>query len=110
MLLYIFATVLIKYFYFVLEFENRNDKQTKFAEIRGVISELNDNGEYCSVTLMVGHEKLRDVNVVTRAKEMGEIKAKFNLGDMVTCRYYPSSRKKNDKWFTHLILLSVHAG
>lgn len=94
----------------MLDFENRNEKQTRFAEIRGAVSEFNQNGEYCSLTLLVGHEKLRNVNIVTRIKEFTAIREKFNLGDMIVCRYYPSSVKKKDKWFTHLILLSVDRG
>lgn len=90
-----------------MEFINNNDKQLKFADIRGVISELNDDGEFCSITLICGHEKLRDVNLATRRVEFEKIISKHKIGDKVMCRYYPSSKKKHSRWYTHLILLSI---
>ncbi len=90
-----------------MEFINNNEKQIKFADIRGVISELNGDGDFCSVTLSVGHEKLRDVNIATRRPEMDRILEKHKIGDKVLCRYYPSSKRKHDRWYTHLILLSI---
>ncbi len=90
-----------------MEFINNNDKQLKFADIRGVISELNNDGDFCSITILVGHEKLRDVNIATRRPEFDKIILKHKIGDKVMCRYYPSSKKKHDRWYTHLILLSI---
>ena len=42
----------------------KNDKQLFFNQIRGVIQELNDGEEFCSLTLSVGHENNRNVNLV----------------------------------------------
>ena len=41
----------------------KNDKQFRFNEIKGVITELNDEPEFCSITVTVGHENPRDVNL-----------------------------------------------
>jgi len=91
-----------------MEMENRNPKQIIFNQIKGVISELNDGDEFCSVTITCGHENVRPVNLVTKKPEMDKVIQKHNIGDKVTCSFYLVSNKKRDRWYTAAILLSIN--
>ena len=90
-----------------MEFINNNEKQKKFSDIKGVISELNGDNDFCSLTLLVGHEKPRNLNIVTRRDKFDDIIKNFKVGDKVKCYYYGSSKKKHERWHTHLILLGI---
>ncbi len=90
-----------------MEFNNKNEKQIKFNETKGVIVELNDAVEYCSITLGVGHESSRFANFSVRKMHFDKIAEKHKLGDRVTILFYPDSIKKPDRWYTKNIILSV---
>jgi hypothetical protein len=90
-----------------MEMDNKNDKQVYFNQIKGVIAELNDAEEFCSVTIKCGHEKPRDVNLSTKKEQFDIIKKKFSIGDKVVCKYYPVSKKKHARWYDSLILMSI---
>ncbi len=90
-----------------MDFENKNEKQIYFNQVRGVVSELNDGEEWCSVSLSCGHERLRNVNLVCKKPQFQKIKDKHGIGDKVVCQFYVSSHKKHERWFTSCILLSV---
>ena len=47
----------------------KNDKQLYFNQIKGDIIELNDGEQYCSITLSVGHDNTRNVNLVMKKKQ-----------------------------------------
>jgi hypothetical protein len=91
-----------------MEFINKNELQIKFNEIRGTISELNDSGDFCSVTLNCGHENVRPVNLATRRIEFEKIVQAHRIGQKVVCRFYLASNKKFDRWYTSAILLSIN--
>lgn len=86
---------------------NKNDKQKNFNQIKGSIIELNDGEKFCNITLSLGHENLRQVNMVVKKTEFDSIKANFKIGDRVCVQYYLSSRKKSDRWHTMANVLSV---
>lgn len=86
---------------------NRNDKQLNFNKIKGNIVELNDGEQFCSLTLDVGHENIRQVNLVVKKISFNDIKGKFRLGDKVFIKYYLTSRFKNGRWYTMAHLLSI---
>lgn len=90
------------------EFSNKNDKQIHFNQIKGMIDELNDGEKYCNVTLKVGHENPRYVNLVCKKNEFDRITESHGLGDKVAIRFYLTSRKKQDKWYTTATILDVH--
>ena len=56
---------------------NRNDKQLNFNKIKGSIVELNDGEKFCSLTLDVGHENIRQVNLVVKKVFFDTIKEKL---------------------------------
>jgi hypothetical protein len=86
----------------------KNDKQLFFNQIKGIIEELNDGEEYCSITLRLGHENSRNVNLVLKKPQFDPIAKKYNIGDKVCVRFYISSRKKHERWYTTATVLDVN--
>ena len=90
-----------------MNFENRNEKQLYFNQIKGIVSEINEGEIFCSITLTVGHETSRFVNIVFKTSVLEEIKSKIVIGNKVCVKFYPSSYHKFEKWKTLNHLLSV---
>ena len=88
---------------------NRNDKQFNFNEIKGSIFELNEDKDWCSITLSVGHENQRLVNFSMKATEFDKIKTKYLIGDKIAIRFYLTSRFKNGRWYTIANILQMDA-
>ncbi len=90
---------------------NKNEKQHNFNQIRGSIAEWNDGEKFGSVTLKVGHENPRMVNLVIKKALFDEYRASYNLDDKVLVKFYLSSRNKNPeglpKWSTMANVLTV---
>lgn len=86
---------------------NKNDKQIYFNQVKGLIEELNDAPLYCSITLKVGHDSFRMVNLNMKKDLFDQLVGNFAIGDKVTAKFYVSSRKKNDRWFSNLSLISM---
>jgi len=91
----------------IMEFENKNDKQIYFNQVKGVVAEINDGHIFSSITLNVGHEKKRFVNFVFKADKLAEIKDKIKVDDKVCVKYYLASYNKNERWKTLAHLLFV---
>lgn len=87
---------------------NKNEKQLHFNQIRGSVCEMNDGEQFCSITLNVGHENVRQVNLVMKKRHYDEVAPKFAVGDRVCVRYYVTSRKKHERWYTMANVLEVH--
>ena len=90
------------------DFINKNDRQRNFAEVRGVISEMNDAEYHCSITLTVGHENPRPVNVVCKKPAFDGWAKKVKVGDKVIVQYFITSRNKNERWNTYANILDIH--
>lgn len=86
---------------------NKNEKQLYFNQIKGKITELNDGDKFCSITLSVGHENVRDVNFIVKKIAFDNIKNNFNVGEKVSVQYYPVSRKKLERWYSMNNLLDI---
>lgn len=89
------------------EFTNKNDRQLYFNQIKGTIEQLNDGERFCSLTVKVGHENPRIVNLVMKKPYFDEISKVHNIGEKVTVRYYLTSREKNGRWYTMANILDV---
>jgi len=92
----------------MMDFNNKSEKQQVFSEIRGVITQLNDGENFCSVTLQVGHDNTRNVNLICKKPQFDLIAQANSLGDKVFVRYFLSSRFKNERWYTMANILAVH--
>lgn len=86
---------------------NKNNKQMFFNQVKGHLVEMNAGDKFCNITLNVGHENIRQVNLIMKREFFNDITAKFNVNDKVIARYYITSRKKFDKWHTMAYLLSI---
>ena len=90
-----------------MEFENKNEKQIYFNQVKGTVLEIIKGDIFSSLTLSVGHEKRKFVNLVFKTEKLTEIENKINLDDKVCAKYYLASYNKNDRWKTLAHLLFV---
>jgi len=86
---------------------NKNEKQLNFNRIKGTITELNDGEKFCSITLNIGHENIRQVNLVIKKNGFDAITSKFKIGQKVFATFYLTSRFKNGRWYTMANVLSI---
>lgn len=89
------------------ELSIKNDRQIYFNQVKGEITELNDNSDFCSITVCVGHENPRHVNLSLKKPHYDRISSSLQLGDRILARFYVVSRKKADRWYTSANLLDV---
>lgn len=89
------------------EFENKNERQLFFNQIKGVIDEFNDGEIFCSLVLKVGHETTRPVNFVVKKPNFDIINKNYKLGDKVCVKFYITSKNKNGRWYTMANALEV---
>lgn len=88
---------------------NKNERQQTFNQVRGIVTEINKSVTdfYSSITLNLGHENPRPVNLTCKKvlfdKAIGEIK----IGDKVEIRFFLSSRYKNTRWHTFANILEI---
>lgn len=90
-----------------MEFENNNDKQVHFNQIKGTIKDISIGNSFGSITLEVGHEKKRFVNMVYKKEIHDDIYSNYLIGDKITAKFYISSYDKFGKWKTLAHLLSI---
>ena len=88
---------------------NKNDKQTNFNKIIGVVAEKNDAPVYCSLTLNVGTTKVRPVNLCIKKDEYDKIIAPLEIGQKVVVYFYLRSKKSKDgkTWYNYNNILGV---
>ena len=86
---------------------SKNEKQLYFNQIKGIITELNSGEKYCSVTLLVGKETTRHVNLGVKKQDFDQLFENFNKGDKIVAYYYLVSKAKNEKWYTSANLIAI---
>lgn len=86
----------------------KNEKQIFFNQVKGEIIEIEISDEYSSVTLTVGRDNKRKVNLAGKTVFFNEFINKFRISDKVVAQFYISSNKKNDRWYTTATLLSMN--
>lgn len=85
----------------------KNDKQLFFNQVKGIIHEMNDSEDFCNIVLQVGHENTRNISFVTKKQRFDEVSSDLRLNDKVIVKYYLSSRKKHDRWYTTATILDI---
>ena len=85
----------------------KNEKQVFFNQIKGEICEINVEDQFSNVVLSLGHENMRHASFVTKTELFNAYKDEIALGDKVTIRFYISSRKKHDRWYTTATVLDI---
>lgn len=88
-------------------FDNKNDKQVYFNQIKGVLHSITEGEKFSSITLSVGHEKERMVNIICKLEQIPHIKTDIGIGEKVCVKFYPASYYKYDKWKTLVHLLDI---
>jgi hypothetical protein len=88
----------------------KSTAQTIFNEIKGEICEIgNSEHGWSSITLAVGHSNTRHVNLCCKDNFYNEqIKGLYDVGNKVLVKFYLSSRKKHERWYTNVNILSIH--
>lgn len=82
--------------------------QNVFNEIKGSVLELNIDEHFCNIIISVGNHNARNAALVCKKAVYNRIvKDKINLGDKVSVRFYVSSRKKHDRWYTNCNILEL---
>lgn len=87
---------------------NKNERQLNFNKIKGTLVEKNDGERFCSITLLVGHENTRQVNLICKQDFFQEyINSKYKVGDKLFVKFYLTSRHKNGRWYTMANILTL---
>jgi hypothetical protein len=86
---------------------NRNEKQQFFSTIKGVLKETDIGTKFSSLTLEVGHERVRPVNLVFNNDNLNKYEDKLVIGSKVSVAYYITSRKVDNKWVTMANVLNI---
>jgi hypothetical protein len=85
----------------------KNDKQVFFNQIRGEVFEINVEEKFSNVVLQIGHENTRHAAFVIKTELFKQYEPALNVGNKVTIRFYISSRKKHDRWYTTATILDL---
>jgi hypothetical protein len=88
---------------------NKNEKQVFFNQVKGRIEELNDGDRWCSITLLVGHENQRLVNLCLQKDQYDKYKATYKIGQKVSVRFFLTSRFRHERWHTTANVLSIES-
>jgi molybdopterin-binding protein len=86
---------------------NKNQLQLYFNQIKGEIAEIIIDELYSNVTIKVGHHNSRIVNLVAKTPMFHNLIGNFKVGDKIIAKYYLSSNKKNERYYTTATLLEV---
>jgi hypothetical protein len=90
-----------------MSFDNKNEKQLNFNQIKGIVTEINAGEIFSSLTLSVGHETKRYINVVFKSTLLESITEKIKIEDKVIVKFYLASYNKFEKWKTLAHLLFI---
>jgi hypothetical protein len=86
----------------------KNTKQLQYNQVKGIIEELNESDIFCNLTVKVGHDNTRLVNLVCKKENFSAIKSKIKVGDKVVAKFFISSKFKFERWYTTASLLEIN--
>lgn len=86
---------------------SKNQLQLYFNQVKGEIIEINRDELFSNLTIKVGHQNSRLVNLVSKTPLFEQVMKNYKLGDFVVVKYYLSSKKKNDRYYTTATILDV---
>lgn len=88
--------------------EIKSDKQIFFNQIRGVVEEILADERFTTVALKVGHENHRNIALVSKNDTFDKFRHIFSIDNKVLVKFYISSRKKHDRWYTTATILDAN--
>lgn len=106
---FITSRFLIAYFS-RMDLENnmiKNELQLYFNQVKGEVVEIEEAEKYSNITVKVGHNNTRLVNLVAKTESFRLITNKVKIGDNVIAKFYITSNKKNERYYTTATLLQV---
>ena len=87
----------------------KNEKQIYYNQVKGVVTEINEEDEYCSITLDVGHENIRKLNLSMKRVQFDTLCKGLFLGKKILAKFYVVSRKKTGRWYTSANILDIES-
>jgi len=82
--------------------------QNVFNEIKGRIIETERGELFSNLTISVGNHNNRNVNLVCKTSLYNNlVHEKFKINDKVKIRFFLSSSKKHDRWYTNANILEI---
>ena len=85
----------------------KNDKQVFFNQVRGIVQEIIVDDKFTTIALSAGHENPRNIAFVSKNDCFEKFQSVLSLGSKVLIRFYLSSRKKHDRWYTTATILDA---
>jgi hypothetical protein len=85
----------------------KNNNQLFFNQVKGKIVEINKDENFSNIVLEVGHENCRNVCFISKTHLFENLIKDIEINDKVSVRYYLSSRKKHDRWYTTATILQI---
>ena len=86
----------------------KNTKQIQYNQVKGIVEELNEGDIFCNLTIKVGHDNSRMVNLVCKQENFDNIKNKVKVGDKVAAKFFISSKFKFERWYTTASILEIN--
>lgn len=86
---------------------NKNEKQHHFNQIKGILAEINEGERFCNITMNVGHENPRQVNLIIKKDYFKNTIQDHKVGHKVSVRFYLTSRKKEGRWHSMANVLTI---
>jgi hypothetical protein len=85
----------------------KNDKQVFYNQVRGIVEEIIYDENFTTIAIKAGHENTRNIAFVSKNACFEKLKDTLIVGSKVLIRFYLSSRKKHDRWYTTATILDA---
>jgi hypothetical protein len=85
----------------------KNEKQVFYNQVKGVVEEIILDEKFTTVSIRAGHENTRSIAFVSKNACFEKLKSVLELDSKVLIRFYLSSRKKHDRWYTTATILDA---
>ena len=85
----------------------KNDKQVFYNQVRGVVEELIYDEHFTTIAIKAGHDNTRNIAFVSKNACFEKFKNVLVVDSKVLIRFYLSSRKKHERWYTTATILDA---
>jgi hypothetical protein len=85
----------------------KNDLQVWYNQVRGEVVEIEFGEKFSNITLKVGKANPRLVNLTSKSDYFIKIVEGVYVGEKILAKFYISSNKKNDRYYTTATLLEI---
>lgn len=85
----------------------KNNLQLYFNQVKGEVVEVEYGERFSNLTVKVGHNNPRLVNLVAKTETFKLLTNNIKIGDNIVAKFYLSSNKKNERYYTTATLLQA---